>query len=402
MPVRFLTTCALSLLLAACGARDDAQEIAATVQVASPEEGGAVSSAPVQVDAPQDAVEPEPDPVAEEEGVDWSPLELKSGKVSVSCDLDYVAQGDGAELTEFGQEPLAEALRACVGRGVVRLRYVGKINGDFAAMMQRVTQVADELGIAKRVLDIDSSGGMVEDAIRAGDRIAESRWTVWVREGAVCHSACVFILGAGDVRMISGRVGIHRIIRMSSTATTRVELNRELRAVYDRVRDYLERNGAATAVADMMMAVPNRNLRLLTAEELSLYGLDGINPAQDDLDRLRLMRKCGEDFVARRDAFVRAFDTRCKAPDAELEALNTCGLELRKSFGFPDATCPAESPLSEFDTQAAVAEAGPAADADASAREEEPAAPARGLPEQARQGHGHLTPLAAGGAGRER
>ena len=401
MTVRLPTTFALCLLLAACGAPDQAPQ-AATVQVASPEEGGAVSTAPVLVEAPPaDAVEPEPDPVAEE-GVDWSPMELKSGKVSASCDLDYVGQGDGAPLAEFGHEALVAALQDCAERGVLRLRYVGKINGDFAAMMQRVTQVADELGIAKRVLDIDSSGGMVEDAIRAGDRIAESRWTVWVREGAVCHSACVFILGAGDVRMISGRVGIHRIIRMSSTATTRVELNRELRAVYDRVRDYLERNGAATAVADMMMAVPNRNLRLLTAEELSLYGLDGINPAQDDLDRLRLMRKCGEDFVARRDAFVRAFDTRCKAPDAELEALNTCGLELRKSFGFPDATCPAESPLSEFDTQAAVAEADPAADADASAREEEPAAPARELPEQARQGHGHLTPLAAGGAGRER
>ncbi len=398
MPLRLPTTFALCLLLAACGAPEQAPE-AATVQVASPEEGGAVSTAPVLVEAPPaDAVEPEPDPVAEE-GVDWSPMELKSGKVSASCDLDYVGQGDGAPLADFGHEALAEALRGCAERGVLRLRYVGKINGDFAAMMQRVTQVADELGIAKRVLDIDSSGGMVEDAIRAGDRIAESRWTVWVREGAVCHSACVFILGAGDVRMISGRVGIHRIIRMSSTATTRVELNRELRAVYDRVRDYLERNGAATAVADMMMAVPNRNLRLLTAEELSLYGLDGVNPAQDDLDRLRLMRKCGEDFVARRDAFVRAFDMRCKTPDAELEALNACGLALRKDYGFPDAACPVESPLSEFDAQlaAGAGEAPDGADATPSTEAEAAAGKPRVLPEQARQGHGPLTPLAAGG-----
>ncbi|MCW5579959.1 MAG: hypothetical protein KIS72_01255 [Luteimonas sp.] len=396
MSLRLSTTCVLCLLLVACGAQEETAQVA-TVQVASPEEGGAVSTAPVQVDVPaRDAAEPVPDPVMEEEGIDWSPLALKSAKVSVSCDLDYVGHGDGAELADFQQEALSEALRDCAGRGVLRLRYVGKINGDFAAMMQRVTLVADELGIGKRVLDIDSSGGMVEDAIRAGDRIAESRWTVWVREGAVCHSACVFILGAGDVRMISGRVGIHRIIRMSSTATTRVELNRELRAVYNRVRDYLERNGAATAVADMMMAVPNRNLRLLTAEELSLYGLDGINPAQDDLDRLRLMRKCGEDFVARRDAFVRAFDARCKVPEAELDKLNTCGLELRKDFGFPDAGCPAESPLSEFDAQfASGAVETPAGTDDAPAPEDAAPAP-RVLPEQARQGHGLLMPLAGG------
>ena len=372
MSVRLPILAALCLLLAACGVSDPAPDTGATVQVASPEEGGAVSTAPVQVDPPQaGAAEPEPDPIAEE-GIDWSPITIEPGRVSISCDLDYMAQGDGEALLDFSHEALSAALEGCAARGVLRLRYVGKINGDFAAMMQRVTAVADEQGIAKRVLDIDSSGGMVEDAIRAGDRIAESRWTVWVREGAVCHSACVFILGAGDVRVISGRVGIHRIIRMSSTATTRVELNRELRAVYERVRDYLERNGAATAVADMMMAVPNRNLRLLTPEELSLYGLDGINPAQDDLDRLRLMRKCGEDFVARRDAFVRAFDARCKAPNAEIDALNTCGLELRKGFGFPDPGCPAESPMSEFDAALAAQEAARAVE---SAEDGQAAAP---------------------------
>src|SRR5690606_21799924 len=122
----------------------------------------------------------------------------------------------------------------------------------------------------------------------------------------------------------------HRIIRMSSTATTRAEQNRELRVVYDRVRDFLERNGAAVAVADMMMAVPNRNLRLLAVDELSLYGLDGINPAQDALDRLRLVGECGADFVGRRDAFSRAFDARCKSEERDLDALNACGLELRK------------------------------------------------------------------------
>jgi hypothetical protein len=339
-----------SLLLLGCRVQDEAAA-AATVEVASPEEGGAVSTAPVQVeaaDAPasDERSEPVPD---EPEGVDWSPMLLAPGDASVSCELDYVREGDGAPLLEFDREAITAALGECAERGVVRVRYAGKINAAFASMMQRVIHMADELDIDKRVLDINSSGGMVEDAIRTGDRIAESRWTVWVREDAVCHSACVFVLAAGDMRMVSGRIGIHRIIRMSSTASTRVELNRELRVVYDRVRDYLERNGAATAVADLMMAVPNRNLRLLTGDELALYGLDGINPAQDDLDRLRLMRQCGEDFVARRDAFVRAFDANCKSSNADLEALNACGLDLRKDYGFPDATCPAESPLSEFD-----------------------------------------------------
>jgi ATP-dependent protease ClpP protease subunit len=341
------------LCLAACGLRDDAEapDEIETVELASPEAGGAVSTAPMEAtNGTQAPVAPEPPAVkAAQAALDWSAVELVSGKAWIGCELDYAA-GDGEQLSGLAREQIDALLQPCAERGVIRLRYQGKIAADFTALVQRVTQLAQDLGIEKRVLDIDSSGGLVEDAMRAGDVIADSHWTVWVREGAVCHSACMFILAAGDVRMISGRVGIHRIIRMSSTATTRLQLNKELRAVYSRVRDYLERNGVAVAVADLMMAVPNRNLRLLTREELREYGLDGINPVQDDLDRLQLMRRCGESFVARRDAFVRAFDARCKRPDLELDALNACGLELRAEFGFPDPVCPAESPLSEFDT----------------------------------------------------
>lgn len=340
----------LPLLLVACGQKPSAADATAQAEtevLESPLDGGAVSTGPVEPAAP--AKKPAAPAATAPPAIDWTARTLHSGAASISCELDYGTQGDGGVLVDFDRKALEAALAPCVERGVLRLRYAGKIADDFTVLVQRVTTVADTLGIEKRVLDIDSAGGQVEDAIRAGDFIAESRWTIWVREGAVCHSACVFVLGAGDTRLISGKVGIHRIIRMSSSATTRAELNAELRTVYERVRGYLERNGVATAVADLMMAVPNRNLRLLTPQELQLYGLDGVNPAQDDLDRLRLMRKCGEDFVLRRDSFVRAFDRRCKLPDTDLDALNACGLGLRGEFGFPDAACPKESPLSEFD-----------------------------------------------------
>jgi ATP-dependent protease ClpP protease subunit len=280
-------------------------------------------------------------------------MQLSQGDFSVSCDLDYREHADGELLTDLSQAGLQAALAPCAERGVIRIRYKGRIDSEFTALIERVTTVADELGIGRRVLDLNSAGGVIEDAIRAGDFIGESRWNIWVREGSFCHSACVLILSAGDKRTIAGQVGIHRIMRMSSTATTRAELNQELHVVYRLVREYLERNGAALAVADLMMAVPNRSLRLLSSEELQLYGLDGANPAQDDLDRLKLMRECGEDFVGRRDAFERAFERRCRADDGELDDLNNCGLALRQKFGFPDPGCPAASPFSEFDTASA-------------------------------------------------
>lgn len=366
---RRLLAVALLLSLAACQREAAVEPAIAPAPTVEPvaEENGAVSVAPMPPapPAPKPAVDAKAPRAAT---VDWSPVPLASGEAWISCDLDYSEHGDGEPLLALDRDAIEAALAGCAERGVLRLRYRGRIATDFAALVERTTQVADALGIRKRVLDLDSAGGLVEDAIRAGDFIAESRWTVWVREESICHSACVFLLSAGDVRRIAGDVGIHRLIRMSSTATTRAELNAELRVVHGRVRDYLERNGSSVDVADLMMAVPNRSLRMLSPDELQRFGLDGVNPAQDDLDRLRLQRECGQDFVARRDAFARAFDRKCREHESELDQLNACGLALRSNFGFPDADCPAESPLSEFDLAQAEpepAETAPETDADA-------------------------------------
>lgn len=339
------------LVLAACQ-RDAPKAPAdepATKTEAVVEENGAISVAPLPPALPGPPPAAADKKPARTPPMDWSPVTLSSGQAWLGCDLDYSRHGDGAPVLALDRESLEALLQGCTDRGVLRLRYRGRITSDFAALVERTTRVADALGLRKRVLDLDSAGGLVEDAIRAGDFIAGSRWTLWVREDSICHSACVFLLSAGDVRRITGKVGIHRLIRMSSTATTRAELNAELRLVHGRVRDYLERNGSSVDVADLMMAVPNRSLRMLSDDELLRFGLDGVNAAQDDLDRLRLQRECGDDFVSRRDAFARAFDRKCREHDGELDELNACGLTLRGNFGFPDAECPAESPLSEFD-----------------------------------------------------
>lgn len=283
-------------------------------------------------------------------GTDWPVVELTSGQAAISCESDPVVSRGGEPLVDLSYVAVDAAVEKCQHAGMLRLNYEGKIATDFTALVERVGNVAERLKIGQRILDLDSSGGHVEDAMKAGDAIGASKWTIRVREDAICHSACVLILAAGDDRQIAGKVGIHRMIRVDSIATTRAELSQELREVYEKMKEYLERNGAAVAVADLMMTVPNRKLRLLSADELVEYGLDGTNAVQDDLERIGLTRKCGEDFVRRKDEFMRAFERECQLPDSSTEAVDACGLALRESYGFPDGKCPIESPLSAHDT----------------------------------------------------
>ncbi len=305
----------------------------------------------VSVDMPEATpAAPRPVPAVD---AGWAEAKLDLGQAWISCATDYTAEGgDGQLLPGLDRDSLETALAACRDAGLLRVRYVGKIDAGFAELVQRLATVADEMKLARRILDLDSSGGQVEAAIRAGDVIGESNWTIWVREGSICHSACVFVLAAGDNRLIAGKVGIHRMMRISSKATSRAELNRELQQVYSNVKDYLERNGVAVAAADLMMTVPNRSLRLLTPAELKEYGFDGTNAVQDDLERIRQMRNCGDDFVRRKDAFLIAFDQQCKRDGADLETVNACGQSLKQRFGFPDPGCPDESPLAENDSAA--------------------------------------------------
>lgn len=281
---------------------------------------------------------------------EWTAANIGEGKAWISCDADYAgAAGDGKQLSVLMFFSVLDAMDPCRAAGVVRLRYQGKIDTGFTHLVERVSAMAERMEIANRILDIDSAGGQVEDGIRAGDAIAANHWTLWVREGSACHSACVLILAAGDNRLISGDVGIHRMIRMSSSATTRGQLNNELRQVHADLADYLQRNGAATSIADLMMTVPSRDLRLLKPEELHQFGLTGANAVQADLERIGLLRKCGVAFLGRKEAFQREFESRCMGAKTAVGDMNHCGAQLRQRFGFPDQHCPDDSPMAEMD-----------------------------------------------------
>lgn len=294
------------------------------------------------------APRPAPPPADYLSTTHWPQARLHGGDAWVSCGYDYEHDGDGTRLHSLEFFAMVDALAPCREAGTLRLRYHGKIDAGFTALVERAAAIADRMDLHERILDLDSAGGQVEEAIRAGDAIAGGRWAIWVREDSVCHSACVLVLGAGDTRSIAGAVGIHRLIRDRSQATTRAELSAELKDVTQQVRDYLARNGVAVALADEMMTIPNRKLRLLTPAELDEYGLAGTNAVQDDLDRITLARRCGDDTVRRRDAFMRAFDAQCLAPGEAYGAMEDCGRGLEQRYGFPDAQCPGQSPMDDY------------------------------------------------------
>lgn len=79
----------------------------------------------------------------------------------------------------------------------------------------------------------------MEVVIVVGDSIGEFNWIIWVCEGLVCYSVCVFVLVVGDNWFVLGKVGIYCMMWISFKVILCVEFNCELYEVYDNVKDYL-------------------------------------------------------------------------------------------------------------------------------------------------------------------
>ena len=161
----------------------------------------------------------------------------------------------------------------------------------------------------KRILDIDSAGGPCRAAIprRRRDRrerlddLGARRFRLPQRLRAA----------AGGGRHAAWWRDRHppRMIRVGSAATSRRDSARNCARSATAAQDYLETLHAE--VYDLMTTVPNRTLRACSAARTgALPRLSGANAVGDDLNRLRLTRRCGNDFVRRRDAFRRVYRQR--------------------------------------------------------------------------------------------
>lgn len=277
------------------------------------------------------------------------PARMTTGAASLSCDYDYSGRTD-LPLDFLDEDSLRRAVEKCAPHNMLHVYYKGEIGSEFPTLMESLARLAATHSVSVRILDIDSPGGDVDKAMKAGDAIADSDWGIWVQEEARCLSACVLVLAAGSNRSITGIVGIHRLFPVTSSANTRAELDTELEAIGGRVRAYLKVHGANPALADLMMTVPASTIRMLTDDETEAFGLAGSNAAQKDLERAQLVRKCGWDFVKRKEALSQATARKCPSvaesgnPQDKATRFFQCALDLSKQFGFPDPHCPAESP----------------------------------------------------------
>lgn len=120
---------------------------------------------------------------------------------------------------------------------------------------------------APALINIDSPGGNLDEAMHIGTFIRDSQITVstWNE----CNSACIFILAAGVDRIVHGTIGLHRP-HFEKSYFADLD-SREAEARYkDLIQEstsYLISMGVSQSIVDRMFATSSKNIDVLSPEQ---------------------------------------------------------------------------------------------------------------------------------------
>ncbi len=130
-------------------------------------------------------------------------------------------------------------------------------------------------------LELDSNGGDVDAAMRAGDFIRQKNFSTMVWENKSCASACVLLFLAGVNRHSIGNIGLHRPFLDKYSAS-----ESEARDIYEetnrQIRQYLHRMNIPERILDVMNSVPPGEIKWLTPDDDSFLQLEELNITGED------------------------------------------------------------------------------------------------------------------------
>lgn len=151
---------------------------------------------------------------------------------------------------------------------------------------------------------LDSPGGDVDTALAIGRILRKTRSTAAVRVGGRCLSSCVFLL-AGAVRRFDNEpvIGIHRPFPVSTAATDYAAAQGRYRGLAARVQAFLDEMNMPPSLFEAIMVVPSDEVRILTRDELTRFGLLDLDPVEADIRDANEAREHGltrSEYYARR------------------------------------------------------------------------------------------------------
>lgn len=135
----------------------------------------------------------------------------------------------------------------------------------------RFVEWLDQTRSADTLISLDSSGGSVADAVAIGRTIRSAGYRTQVAQGAVCLSACPYMLAGGTERQVAdgGVVGVHQHDFGENTILPAFMAIRDLQRGQAGVLDFLTDMGIDLRLMSYALRTPPEDINILTPETLA-------------------------------------------------------------------------------------------------------------------------------------
>lgn len=200
------------------------------------------------------------------------------------------------------QMPASAALEANIETGIS-----GKTVATFY-IKERITAAdAKEISVTVKQFDakfqnnwaihvqLDSVGGDMYAAMDIGRILRAKEATAIIERGAKCLSACVYVLAGAPYRIVyqNSSVGIHRPYDPSDKADTPAQQKEKQARLANDLLAYLQQMNIPTRLYEDAQYISPDRMKILSTEQLQIYGLNANDPASDEASEVAFAKKLG-------------------------------------------------------------------------------------------------------------
>lgn len=156
-------------------------------------------------------------------------------------------------------------------------------NRDVLAVHAMIQNLQTRKINSNPLVKLNSSGGDIDAAIEIGRSLRKTGAVATIGKSDVCFSACVFVLAGAPQRAIFGSVGIHRPYSLRTGDISIEDAQRDYTRLMHLSKSYLIEMNLPDALYEAMIRTPPEELRVLDEYELANFGLNSIDPVQQEV-----------------------------------------------------------------------------------------------------------------------
>jgi hypothetical protein len=166
---------------------------------------------------------------------------------------------------------------------VVIFKIQGNISHtDVSAFQNALNQIKnDGYKIKLNSVVLDSNGGSGTAAVAIGKIIRKEKFNTYVGPKHSCHSACVFILSSGIIRMAYGEVSVHRGTLYEDYPIENLE--ESLKTLDTEILNHLFEMGMSSQLIDAIRVTPFWTVWTLNEKEKRRWGVHGTERYYEEL-----------------------------------------------------------------------------------------------------------------------